>query len=451
MLEHLDFTDCLCTFTVDHETYVIIQPDRPGAIFCGRLQWDLWHGYRYDDDFPPKHIRKIADRLLALSDTSPGKYPLHREHYQITVITEDETVRYRIRREKTLFAEISRQTLSLFVQFCVMIVLSLFISGFFMDMGISWFSSWFPKASEFTAFCFYFGIEIIGSILLFLCFKQDRDLISLYLYAYIPIGLMILTGILLRWQWGWLILAGIVILFVLCLLHILWIKKQPIIRKNVIETNLHHLKAGMIILSVIAIGAMSFFHIYPYTYAGEEADIGTDHTVLQAKYDEACLMLEYDRFCTLDDEERIEVLQTICDYECIVGFGCNSAKVVTTYIKDRTTLGYYTDSDQTITIDLVILRRDDPEQIVNTLLHETRHHYQHRVIDLYQAVRNQLDENNRNMAPFRDAKAFLINFQDYQDNEKDGYDAYYGQLVEQDSRAFAKKRMDEYYLSFINQ
>ena len=46
-------------------------------------------------------------------------------------------------------------------------------------------------------------------------------------------------------------------------------------------------------------------------------------------------------------------------------------------------------------------------------------------------------------------KEYLLNFNDYKKSDKDTYDDYYQQLVETDSRAFSEKRLQEFYLAFI--
>ncbi|MBQ8497271.1 MAG: hypothetical protein IJ489_07470 [Clostridia bacterium] len=447
----MDHTNCLCTFLYRGEYYAIVLMDEIDSIRCVHLEWDPWHGYRYCEDvWVAEDVWKMGDRLASLSEDAPRKYPMHGEHYIVTVLSEGETVRYRIRKERSLFSPFSKQTVSLFLKFAVQLLFTLAVVILFAETGIGWISALFPKASEFTSFCVYYSIEIIGSILLFIYFKDARDLLSLCFYAYIPIGLIVLIGMSSRWKAGFLIPVGLLLLFGILILNILRTKKHTELYQMTIKKASLRLKTCMIFMAVLSLCVMWFFQIYPYAYATEEADIGGEASILEERFLDACEMLEQERFCELETEERLTVLQAICDYECIVGFGCNSAKLQTLYIKDEGTLGYYTNAEQTITIDLTLLKGNDPEKIVSTVLHEVRHHYQHRLVDLYQTVKPNLNENNQNMEPFRDARKFLINFQDYQDNKKDGYDAYYQQLVEQDSRAFAEKRMQEYYLSLIN-
>ena len=67
----------------------------------------------------------------------------------------------------------------------------------------------------------------------------------------------------------------------------------------------------------------------------------------------------------------------------------------------------------------------------------------------YQSVAPYLQEEYQDMPPFREAKEYLLNFNDYKKSDKDTYDDYYEQLVETDSRAFSEKRLQEFYLAFI--
>lgn len=110
--------------------------------------------------------------------------------------------------------------------------------------------------------------------------------------------------------------------------------------------------------------------------------------------------------------------------------------------------GYYNNTTRTITIDIDHLGNGETEDILETLLHEVRHHIQHRMVDFYCSVGPHIQEEHRNMSPFKETAVFLDNFNDYHDSD-DGYEMYYSQVVEEDSRDWAIAKM-RWYDSFID-
>ena len=134
--------------------------------------------------------------------------------------------------------------------------------------------------------------------------------------------------------------------------------------------------------------------------------------------------------------------------ECNSDARANACIYVTGDGYQKMVLGYYNNTTRTITINADHLQNGRTEDVLDTLLHEIRHHMQHRMVDLYCSVEPHIQEEHRNMGPFREASVFLDNFNDYHSSEDD-YENYYGQAVEKDSREWAAARM-RWYRSFIS-
>lgn len=64
-------------------------------------------------------------------------------------------------------------------------------------------------------------------------------------------------------------------------------------------------------------------------------------------------------------------------------------------------------------------------EVIETLIHEVHHAYQHDQVELYQ----KLDKEDRNLFMFYDASVYMKEFADYKDGDEDFY-AYYTQLAE---------------------
>ena len=151
-------------------------------------------------------------------------------------------------------------------------------------------------------------------------------------------------------------------------------------------------------------------------------------------------------------DERLELVQLISNYECANNLGV--PKVPIQYgVLDEGTLGQYT-ADVTgisgyITLDYDYLDGAAFKEVLGTVLHEVRHHYQKYAVD----VLNSLENNEHPYAAmdiFRDAIAFRENKTDYKKPEIDGVESYSNQVIEVDARSFACDRIDEYYMVHLS-
>ena len=432
---------CLCSFSFAGKLYGLYPPTEEGGEYlCQLLRWNAWQGYVIsEEDALPEEALRVAELLLSLSFQKPEKYRLKGEHYDVSPIDSDEKQRYHLRAERTLFRSNFKNMLPTALRFFVFAVITALMTFCLLETAVGWLSYLFPRADSTVLRNAVVMAESACTVFCFLLWKEKRDLISLYLYAYLPIGTAILMGILKKWDCLFLVLIPIAIAAV-----------SPLLLKKRLVGAVRALGGTLVCVSVFAFCLSSVLNVYPYTYESAGlAEIGTDSAVLQADFDEACAMLSADVFDALSPEEKLEVLQRICDYECIVGFGCASAKVCAGLIDDPRTHGYYENEVRTITIDVDTLCGGSAKDSLTTLLHEIRHHYQFRMVGLYQSVAPYLQGEYQDMPPFREAKEYLLNFNDYKKSDKDTYDDYYEQLVETDSRAFSEKRLQEFYLAFI--
>lgn len=447
-----NLTDTRCFFTFSHKekVYALCESEDMDSCVCLPMKWHPWHGYRYSDAQASEDAVRIAEQILALSARSPERYRMEGEHYAVSVDESGERRRYRIRKEKKLSASVCVCAVPFILHFLLAVLAGVFAVCSLFSVAAGWLSFLFPYASKGSLYTAVIAVEAIGVLLIFFLYRESRDAISLYYNAYIPVGAVILVGMLFRWKWLWILVLLLAAAAVFGLVR-LFAAPRRFFREK-LKYGAYVFKNIMLACVFVCIVCTISFNLYPYTYASEPADgADMDEAAVKERYFAACGELADPHFSALTPQEKLDILQAVCDYECIVGFGCNSARLYAGVIEEKHTLAYYTNTDESITIDVSHLQNGETEALVNTLLHETRHHYQYRVIALYEAVKPNLEEDYLNMSPFREARAFLINFQDYQSIETDGFDAYYNQLVESDSRDFAKKRMDEYYDLLIYQ
>lgn len=151
---------------------------------------------------------------------------------------------------------------------------------------------------------------------------------------------------------------------------------------------------------------------------------------------------------TLTSEEKFDTINAVIVNEQynlgVINY--NQAVFKVEDLDDRL-WGTYWHFDKSITIDKYHLENDDVYDVVNTACHETRHLYQHTMIDLYE----NKDKDWKSLATKEDIQAYKNNFDNYV-SALDGdecFDEYYNQYVEIDAREYGANRA-EYYMSLVN-
>ena len=119
-------------------------------------------------------------------------------------------------------------------------------------------------------------------------------------------------------------------------------------------------------------------------------------------------------------------------------------KVVAGRLERDTIYGSYSSQTKTITISVEHLANDSVEDVLDTLLHEARHAYQHATVSALKAIEKDLSEEAKALSCFRTIETYRDNLENYINGSKDYY-SYYDQDVESDSRSWAEWRiMSEY-------
>ena len=134
-------------------------------------------------------------------------------------------------------------------------------------------------------------------------------------------------------------------------------------------------------------------------------------------------------------EERKEILKSFMNrVAAIYGVSIVSSINFLNNVPDRTR-GYYTHDNRTVSINEEYLSRRDSYQIMNTVIHELRHAYQHSAVD---------DPSSYNVSP-ETIRIWEHNLkpENYKSTSKgDTYEEYVSQPVEWDAKNFAKQYSD---------
>ena len=151
------------------------------------------------------------------------------------------------------------------------------------------------------------------------------------------------------------------------------------------------------------------------------------------------LKLQPEVWQDLTTAQRIDTMQTICNIE-VYYLGLPCAVTVSGANLPENTLGSYDDSSRAISISIEHLENDPVEEVLDTLLHEIYHCYEHRLAEVYTSA----DPELQRLRLFRDAADYVNEVAQPVDPEED-YSAYAAQAMETDSRAYAAAGVQEYY------
>lgn len=218
------------------------------------------------------------------------------------------------------------------------------------------------------------------------------------------------------------------------------------------------------VMKIILVAAVVLFIVFTvrfgmnnYCFNSSYDDTGgsvtqfSDETSNQGDNDLGYLSVKYLRnldpyvWNTLRSEEKFNTINAVIVNEQynlgVINY--NQAVFKVEDLDDRL-WGTYWHFDKSITIDKYHLENDDVYDVVNTACHETRHLYQHTMIDLYE----NKDKDWKNLAAKEDIQAYKNDFDNYV-SALDGdeyFDEYYNQYVEIDAREYGTNRA-EYYMS----
>ncbi|MCD8130912.1 MAG: hypothetical protein LUE16_06480 [Lachnospiraceae bacterium] len=154
---------------------------------------------------------------------------------------------------------------------------------------------------------------------------------------------------------------------------------------------------------------------------------------------ETILKLQPDIWDSLEDEEKLEVLQTAAYIEQYsLGIPDHITVVVTDL--EGCTLGSCTMEENVIYIDTDHFNDGWSWDVLNSVCHEAYHCYQYCLVD----VLGQVDTDSKNLQMFSRVTAYAYEFNHYISGSED-YESYYSQKCEIDAREYAEEAAYKYY------
>ena len=223
-------------------------------------------------------------------------------------------------------------------------------------------------------------------------------------------------------------------------------KRRQVIKKRIRKVfNLwkQNLVLGSLIL-LISISISVIFNGTILTSTAEVVKVYGDEHCLDANI-EVISDIEPTRWKKLEIQEKLNVSQKIVNCEARY-LGISHEIRVGTADLDEGTLACYIESKHQIVLDIEYLESSYSYDILESLIHEVTHAYQHELINMYL----ELDEKTRNLLIFYPVSQYLDEFTNYENGDKN-YMLYYGQLAEIDARKAGRtealvyiERVEEY-------
>lgn len=203
------------------------------------------------------------------------------------------------------------------------------------------------------------------------------------------------------------------------------------------------LVAGVLAVLILSLAARPLLGL-PIMEVGnnpvqEESSASSHQGATITKHMDTVLLLQEELWAELDGSERLDVMKTLADIEANY-LGIPEMEVGVR-VMNATTLAHYEFETETIVINLSHLTSTDSRSAVETLCHECRHAYQHRLVQAYSA----LGEEYRRLRIFDEVSDYKEEFANYIDGDDD-FEGYYRQQCETDSRNYAVEAADEYFM-----
>ena len=438
-VERIDRNVIRCVLSCEKKLYIIFT-DSCGENYIVRARWNIYQGFQYLDESVPPRVTSFADSILHRHMSDVHHYPLCGEWYEIKAYTCEEKTRWRIRRSGGRRKTGLLKCLSTGMQYLIAVIFSLLVYVLHRDAAASWLHSVLPYFKSSTLELIILIGHMTGITLLFCWFDRYRDFFDLYFNACLPIGLVITIGMMKCILWMRIVVPlGFV---AACLMAAFCMGST----EGRVRLNGEYFRLALIILLVFTLTLSST--------GGLHAD--TDTTKMEYMiseeaeriYLQTCEKLESETWDDMTSRERLDVLQIICDYECVVVLGCEPVRVESGVPVRSTILGQYNGQTRRCLINESHLKRGDVDDVLETALHEVRHAYQNSLTEMYSTLEEHISDKYKNLYPFRQAKLYAAELANYCSGEEN-YQKYYSQEVEKDCRAWAETRLNEFYIDYI--
>lgn len=192
-------------------------------------------------------------------------------------------------------------------------------------------------------------------------------------------------------------------------------------------------------LVVIYIAGTAITGIQLYRPSTEASDTSSGFIEYLDENSDTFDLLEESKWQTLTNNQKLDVLQMVCNAER-VRLGIQSSIRIKSRYYENNLLGSYVKADQTILINTKLLKEGTAKEILECCTHECFHALQYDLVELYDSV----TEDQKKLMIFDTVEKYKTEFSSYKDGYCADFDDYYDQRVEEDARGFSNYAPDVY-------
>ena len=204
---------------------------------------------------------------------------------------------------------------------------------------------------------------------------------------------------------------------------------------------------AILCLGIVFTTGISTLFGLPLLQASTKAAVGNTcaNTFTIESETETLLALSDGTWEQLTNTDKLNVLQTVANIEAAYLGIPHEINVAAAALRDGV-VGAYSDSSHSILIDIDSLESDSAYDLLDTVLHEARHSYQHNLVSLYQLAAPA----HKQLLALREAQQYIAEFSDYTHGSSEEILEYYSQACEEDARAYADDRLVSYLYHIID-
>ncbi len=435
------FVRLLFTFETDGAHYAVFTDNV--KLWCKALRWNLWMGYYLSDRTLSHSVYEIADRLLT---RVAERESLSGEHF-VLCRTPSGTHLKKCSRDPIL--SLGRKLVPMVLRLLFTLLMAVGIMHIFIrGAGSGTLKGMFPGLDVSHVSNVLLRIQLVGAGIMFFFSQNNILFLGQINFAMYPLAFTLAVSIIRSEEdskhIAIALLVGLLVGFYFAFVHFRNNVRSLRELASALKKPARSLLSFALCFAAVTVLSLPFF-VAPDAQ-GEPYSV--DSGAAEAAHREALEDINENTWVTLSFEKKLDTLQKIADYECVCVLGIGPVKVEHEMFESDTERGEYRHDTKTVYIRTEHLDSGQVEEVVNTLLHEVRHSWQHNIVEMYATVENSLDVRFTELELFRNARVFGENYRDYKHAEDDEK-AYYEQAVEVDSRSFASDRIVRLYISHI--
>lgn len=317
-MEDIDSHSILFSFFYESKQYMVLCPKNKNSERCECIEvhWDAWNGFSHIRQIVPEEILNMGNAIIRWHDNNNKKYPLKGENYTVFKSIVNGEERIKIRKEERYSIQSLKRCLPTVIHFMIAIAWAVMNALIYKTTATQLLSIFMPTSEPVVIMKVVWLIELLGSSILFVVCWEHRDPIDTYFNALLPIGLINMIGATKNIQWmRFAIPIAMVGVSIVCYLFIYRHQDMRKTRGKVADA----IRLATILIAILCLIYSAIAGVPSYAYqANERIEINQTEKQIEEQYLAACERLNNCEWSGYTTQEKLDILQQISDYECVV-------------------------------------------------------------------------------------------------------------------------------------